>query len=54
MTVQLVPVSNGPTVVESPAARLTVHSAAAPQLYSMAKVPENPEVSGSKTLEIFR
>ena len=52
-TVQLVPVSKGPTVVDAPPAMLTVTSPA-PQLYLIAKVPLKPELFASKVLEIVR
>src|SRR5437762_2623045 len=53
VTAQLVPVSNGPTVVFPPAARFTVTSPA-PQLYLIANVPAKVDVSALNTLLIFR
>src|SRR4051794_27729658 len=45
-------VLNGSTVVDPPAARLTVWSPA-PQLYTTANVPAKPDVKGSNTLLTF-
>ena len=53
LTEQLVPVTNGPTVVEAPAARATVCSPA-PQSYLIANVPTSPDVFGSNTLLNFK
>ena len=54
LTVHCVPVSNGPTVVDSPPCNETDCAAAEPHVYVIVNVPVNPDDFASNTLLIFR
>ena len=54
LTVHCVPVSNGPTVVDSPPCNETDCAAAEPHVYEIVNVPVNPDDFASNTLLIFR